>query len=389
MSNFIFNDGLNDKNNEPIKVSFSPSPVKKQSNKPLFICTAILVFVGLIFSGSVVFASLNKQAPVSDIKVTVAEVSTTSENKSAASPLSSTSESRVDVIAKIKDSVVEISTADGSSGSGVIVGEFEDTDNNRGYFVITNAHVIQSSSNITTPSYVTLTDGTKYSTTVSGVDSKSDIAVLKIYENTKNLTVATWANASSKLAVGEDVIVIGNPLGVLGGSVTNGYLSALDREISVDGIKMNLLQTDAAVNPGNSGGGLFNIRGELIGIVNAKISKEEVEGIGFAIPYTDAYNAFLDLSTYGYVKGRPTIGASFITSHRGIEVYEANIKSVLSQGDIVKELMTSDSDKFVPVTANSFEEFLNNLEIGDTFKLRVVRRGATITLNVTVYEYTK
>ena len=94
---------------------------------------------------------------------------------------------------------------------------------------------------------------------------------------------------SDNLAVGEEVIAVGNPLGELGGTVTNGIVSALDREISVDGTTMNLLQTNAAINPGNSGGGLFNMKGELVGIVNAKSSGSGIEGLGFSNPAIGAY----------------------------------------------------------------------------------------------------
>lgn len=388
MSNFIFNDGFNNKDSEPIIIT---KVQKKQPSISLYVCTGIIVIACLILVGSIIFGILNKDANTAEIKVTVGEADNVISTKSPTSTLANEGESRVEVITRIKDSVVDISTVAGSSGSGVIVGEFTDDDGESGYLVITNAHVIQgTNANMYVTSYVTLTDGTKYQTKVCGFDNQSDIAVLKIYEGTRKLICATWANEETTLQVGEDVIVIGNPLGVLGGSVTNGYLSALDREIKVDGNKMNLLQTDAAVNPGNSGGGLFNMKGELIGIVNAKIAKEEVEGIGFAIPYDDAYKAFLDLSTYGYITGRPTIGAIFGTDFYGqIVVVSADVESELSENDIIKGIKTSDMSSFKNVTASEFEEFLSNLEIGDTFQLSIIRRGAHRTLTITAYEYTK
>lgn len=389
MSNFIFNDNFDDQGREPIRVFYNQT-AKKRTPVALFVCTALIVIAGLMFllGGAFNLISSKVESNAPEISNTISYVS--NDVRGTTTTLSG-DESRVDVIARIKDSVVEISTASGSAGSGVIVGEFSDDNGGRGYLVITNAHVVQSGNqNMYVNSYVTLTDGTKYQTQMCGFDTKSDIAVLKIYESNRYLPVATWANNESKLNVGESVIVIGNPLGVLGGSVTNGYLSALDREIKVDGHKMNLLQTDAAVNPGNSGGGLFNLNGELIGIVNAKIVDEDIEGIGFAIPYDDAYKAYYDLTNYGYIKGRPTVGADWGTNYRGyVEVYNAESKSELKDGDIIRAVRVNGSGAFVEVTASSLTNLVSEMEIGDTFELKVQRGAFSIIVKVTVYEYTE
>lgn len=389
MSNFIFNDNFDDQGREPIRVFYNQT-AKKRTPVALFVCTALIVIAGLMFllGGAFNLISSKVEANVPEISNTISYVS--NDVRGTTTTLSG-DESRVDVIARIKDSVVEISTASGSAGSGVIVGEFSDDKGGRGYLVITNAHVVQSGNrNMYVNSYVTLTDGTKYQTQMCGFDAKSDIAVLKIYESSRYLPVATWANGESTLNVGESVIVIGNPLGVLGGSVTNGYLSALDREIKVDGHKMNLLQTDAAVNPGNSGGGLFNLNGELIGIVNAKIVDEDIEGIGFAIPYDDAYKAYYDLTNYGYIKGRPTVGADWGTNYRGyVEVYNAESKSELKDGDIIRAVRVNSSGAFIEVTASSLTNLVSEMEIGDTFELKVQRGAFSIIVKVTVYEYTE
>jgi serine protease Do len=389
MSNFIFNDNFDDQGREPIRVFYNQT-TKKRTPIALFVCTALIVLAGLMFllGGAFNLISSKVEANVPEISNTISYVS--NDVRGTTTTLSG-DESRVDVIARIKDSVVEISTASGSAGSGVIVGEFSDDKGGRGYLVITNAHVVQSGNqNMYVNSYVTLTDGTKYQTQMCGFDTKSDIAVLKIYESSRYLPVATWANGETTLNVGESVIVIGNPLGVLGGSVTNGYLSALDREIKVDGHKMNLLQTDAAVNPGNSGGGLFNLNGELIGIVNAKIVDEDIEGIGFAIPYDDAYKAYYDLTNYGYIKGRPTVGADWGTNYRGyVEVYNAESKSELKDGDIIRAVRVNGSGAFIEVTASSLTNLVSEMEIGDTFELKVQRGAFSIIVKVTVYEYTE
>jgi len=155
------------------------------------------------------------------------------------------------------------------SGSGVII-----SSDGR---IVTCSHLFDGARKIT----VRLTNGAEYQATLLGKDSKNDLAVVKI--DATGLKAATYGN-SDQLAVGELAVVIGNPLGKLGGSVTEGIISALGRNIEMGGQVMNLLQTSAAVNPGNSGGGLFNRYGELVGIVSAKSSGIDVEGIGFAIP---------------------------------------------------------------------------------------------------------
>jgi len=215
------------------------------------------------------------------------------------------SEAIVNVAESAAPAVVEITTeslvtnnyfgqyVQSGAGSGVIITE-------NGY-IITCAHVIDGSTTIT----VKLTDGTLYDAKIIGSDSVTDIAVLKI--EAEGLVYAVMGD-SDTLKVGSDVVAIGNPLGKLGGSVTNGIISALDREVEIEEQKYNLLQTNAAINPGNSGGGLFNINGELIGIVNAKSSGSGIEGLSFAIPINDATAIAEQLIDFGYIKGRPQLG---------------------------------------------------------------------------------
>ena len=192
------------------------------------------------------------------------------------------------VVEKVSDTVVEIRTKHTSgniwfgtyettgAGSGVIISE-------NGY-IITNSHVVDGASEIA----VRLTDGKTCSAKLIGSDASVDIAVIKI--NEKGLDFARMGS-SADLAVGQSVIAIGNPLGTLGGTVTNGIISAKDREVIIDRYRMTLLQTNVAINPGNSGGGLFDMAGQLIGIVNAKKIDEQIEGLGFAIPIDIAWAA--------------------------------------------------------------------------------------------------
>jgi serine protease Do len=176
----------------------------------------------------------------------------------------------VDIVELVSDSVVEISVVTGDmrgAGSGVIISE-------DGY-IVTNDHVVSGASSIA----VRLFNGDSFEASLVGSSPENDLAVIKI--EAANLSPAVMG-VLGNLRTGESVVAIGNPLGTFGGTVTDGIISALEREVVLDGVSMTLLQTNAAVNPGNSGGGLFNMSGELIGIIVAK--DIEAEGIGFAIP---------------------------------------------------------------------------------------------------------
>ena len=170
------------------------------------------------------------------------------------------------------------------AGSGVIL--------TKDGYIVTNHHVIDGAETIT----VKLSDGTAYDAVLMGSDATMDIAVLRIAATA--LPVATLGQ-SAKLIVGDTAVAIGNPLGELGGTVTQGIISSLDRQIDLDGNTMDLLQTDASINPGNSGGGLFNAQGQLIGIVVAKSSGSGLEGLGFAIPIDHVKTLIETLITNG------------------------------------------------------------------------------------------
>ena len=209
-----------------------------------------------------------------------------------------------EAVAVVYDSVVVInakSSRGSSAGSGVMVGESEDYT-----YVITCHHVIEGASQIE----VILSDDTKYGAVVIGSDKESDIAIIAI--EAKGLTLAKFIDDSNKLSLASTVIAIGNPLGTLGGSVTVGVISSTNRLVEMsDGTMKDLIQFDAAINSGNSGGGLFNIEGQLIGIVNAKYAATGVEGLGFAIPANTAVSIAKGLIEKGYVEGRYNLGVTF------------------------------------------------------------------------------
>ncbi len=228
-----------------------------------------------------------------------------------------------------------------SSGSGFILTE-------DGY-IMTNYHVIADANTIT----VTTTDGTKYPAEIIGGDKDNDVALLKI--DAAGLPTVSIGN-SDNIEVGEQVAAIGNPLGELTNTLTVGYVSALDREISENGTPINMFQTDCAINSGNSGGPIFDMNGNVVGITTAKYSTSvtsgnaSVEGIGFCIPINDAMSIAQDLLMYGYVKGRPSIGistailSSAVTQYYGLPegIYiqavaegSAADKAGLAEGDMI------------------------------------------------------
>ncbi len=303
------------------------------------------------------------------------------------------------VVYRVADSVVEITTetivrsnvigqyVTSGAGSGVII--------SADGFIITNNHVISDADSIV----VTLTDGTQYSATLIGTDEESDIALLWIDAEGKDLTVATMGS-SFDLVVGEDVIAIGNPLGSLGGTVTEGIISATAREISIDGTDMTLLQISAPINPGNSGGGLFNMAGELVGIVNAKCSSEDVEGLGFAIPIDTAYDIVCELYRYGYVRGRVTTGLSLVdvssanlalryfnSMYTGVYVYESTLTDELKTGDLILSF-----DGTEVTTSSEIKTLLEGKKVGDTVEVVVYRSSNSgrhweqVTVNLTLGE---
>ena len=267
------------------------------------------------------------------------------------------------------------------AGSGVIISE-------DGY-ILTCAHVVNGATNVK----VQLNGSdTQYEATVVGMDTASDIAVIKI--EATGLTPAVIGD-SDQLAVGEEVIAVGNPLGTLGGTVTNGIISALNRQVTVEDNEMTLIQTNAAVSPGNSGGGLFNANGELIGIVNAKSDSSEAEGLGFAIPINTAVSIAQELISTGYV-ARPALGVTVIAiqdaqtaMQYGVSNYGVYIISV-SDGSGAQAAGLQQGDRIVSIgdtvvsTSNDVTNYIQKLNVGDVVSLQVEREGKLMSFDVTL-----
>lgn len=267
------------------------------------------------------------------------------------------------------------------SGSGVIISA-------DGYIVTCN-HVVEGAQKI----FVYLDNGNDYEATLVGTDSVTDLAVIKI--NAYNLNYAKFGD-SSTLSVGEDVFAIGNALGQLSNTYTRGSISGLDRSITIDNVTMTLLQTDAAINQGNSGGGLFRESdGTLIGIVNAKSSGSGIEGLGFAIPSTLAREVIGSLMDYGFVVGRPYLGVStqdvslsgygFFTSAYtypcivSVEDGSAAQQAGLKKDDVIMavngETVSSSDGLYIAVS---------KFKVGDTVTLTILRSNSQIDVSVTL-----
>ncbi len=272
------------------------------------------------------------------------------------------------------------------AGSGVII-------SSDGY-ILTCAHVVSGASQIT----VTIGD-TDYTATVVGEDDTSDVAVLKI--DATGLTPATVGDSDS-LSVGDSVLAVGNPLGELGGTVTSGIVSALNRSVTIQGTSstntMSLIQMDASVSPGNSGGGLFNMNGELIGLVNAKSSSSDAEGLGFAIPINDAIQVAQDLLENGYVSGRPYMGITYIAvtdaqtaAQLNVNAYGVYVVDVVQGGPADKAGLKA-GDRIVSIDGTEIAQkddlgtLMQQHTAGDTLSITVARDGQMQTVSLTLGE---
>ncbi len=264
------------------------------------------------------------------------------------------------------------------SGSGFILSE-------DGY-IVTNYHVIQTADEQSLPITVVLYDGTQYEAAIVGKEDVNDLAVLKI--EAKGLTPVVMGN-SDELKVGDEVYAVGNPLGELEFSMSSGHVSALNRVISTeDAENINMFQLDAAVNPGNSGGPVYNNKGEVVGVVTAKYSDTAVEGLGFAIPSNDALRIAEDLVNVGYVTGKAYLGiwtdenynamaAQFYNMPLGAYVAEVSPGSAAERAGLQKgDIITALDDQTVE-SSTDLRNALRQYHAGDSAQLSFYRSGET------------
>lgn len=372
-----------------------PSHKPKKNHRVLLRVLACVGVVALGFGGGLGGAVVASRAGLTGNQVVVQQIQRdTTSDATNANSTDGTAMSVQQIASVVSPSVVAITTEQMSgsqtwfggyyvqsgAGSGVIISQ-------DGY-ILTCAHVVSGATSIK----VQLDSGDTYDATIVGSDSTSDIAVIKI--EATGLTPAVIGD-SDALAVGETVVAVGNPLGTLSNSVTDGIISALNREVTVEDNDMTLMQTSASISPGNSGGGLFNANGELIGIVNAKSSYSEAEGIGFAIPINSAMSISQELIQNGSV-ARPALGVKIYdvkdaataqqlgVSNTGVYVVE------LTAGGGAEAAGVQVGDRIIAVddtavsSTNDIKSYLKDKNVGDTVNLQVERDGKVQTLAVTL-----
>lgn len=371
-----------------------PPKQRKSGRERTLILVALTILISFVFgfAGSIIYNIYFKPPYINKAEVVINQ-SNDHEN------LLGLNEEQVSLPAVIdatEDSVVAITTSAKSNGtvmgqyvkkgagSGVIISE-------DGY-IITNTHVIETASSIT----VKLSNGQQFNAAIIGTDMTTDISIIKI--NAKGLKPVTFGN-SEKLVVGQTIIAIGNPLGELGGTVTTGIISSLDRELSINGQSMNLLQISAAVNPGNSGGGLFNLNGELIGIVNAKSSGAEVEGLGFAIPIDDIKDVIKQLIEYGKVNDRAQLGVTVIEVEDMAMIHDFADSEIYNYIDAVGVYVTASidpnlilGDRILAIDGETISQFsdikkhIDKKKVGDVVEVTISRNKKVQTVTVTLTE---
>ena len=364
----------------------------------LLLVVCLLISAAAGFGGSLLANQLNKNQYDSTDSETMVIHKVNAEAQ-VASTENLVDKATDQIASEVADTVVEITTevmqtnsfygqyiAQGA-GSGVIISE-------DGY-IVTNNHVIDGASSIT----VTTRSGDSYEAKLIGTDPEVDVAIIKV--EATGLPTAVFGD-SSTLEVGDKAVIIGNPLGTLGGSVTEGIISALDRSIVIDGKTMHLMQTDAAINPGNSGGGMFNGQGELAGIVVAKSSSssESIDNIGFVIPINSVLDILGDLKDYGYVRGRADTGMSFIDlsnqmyawyyyGNSSAGVYISSVES----GSNADKAGFREGDRVISVdgkeitSADDIDAAIKDKSVGDTVKFELERSGSKGTLELELEEY--
>lgn len=390
----------------PVEFQFQPAeppqPPKKKSRTGLKV-TALLLCCALIGGGAGVGGALLTRQAVErtadsttlyqgERVPTVVNLSqiNAGQKLTAAEVYAANVNSVVGITTQITTNVWGQQVAQAASGSGFVISA-------DGY-ILTNYHVIEDATSVT----VQFKNGDKYPAVIVGGEEDNDVAVLKI--DATGLTPVVMGN-SVDLVVGEDVVAIGNPLGEMTFSETRGIVSALDKPLTMsDGTVLNVLQTDCAINSGNSGGPLFNMYGQVIGITNAKYSRSSgsneasIEGICFAIPIDDVKDMIQDIITHGYVTGKPYVGVTLQTVNaqaaarygRAGGAYVQSVvpgaaadKAGLQAGDIITAV---DGE---PVDGSAaFIAIKDKHKAGDTVTLTIDREAKKTTLTLTFDERT-
>ncbi len=310
----------------------------------------------------------------------------TSAEMTAAEVYAANVNSTVGITTETTINIFGYQTVSAAAGSGFII-------TSDGY-ILTNYHVIEDSGSVTVSTY----DGTSYDAEVIGYDENNDIAVLKI--DAEGLTPVIIGD-SDNLNVGDDVIAIGNPLGELTFSLTKGVVSALDREVTLSSsVTMDLIQTDCAINSGNSGGPLFDMYGEVVGITNAKysssgsISEASVDNIGFAIPINQVADIVTSIIENGYI-AKPYIGVTVksvdtdsqsLGLPAGAAVYSVTEDSPAEDAGLMENDIITAVDGAEIADSSELVDIVGEAAPGDVLTLTVYRQGQTLEIEITVGE---
>lgn len=390
-------------------IIYSEKPKKEKTRRiwPAMLCTALAASVFTAGAMSAVGYSLYKSHPQTAQQQTAAvtsdsgssgDISLTATYKNGKKVLSTTeiaSQVGPSVVGVINKTTVQPQryydpfsgrfyyygestdeTVEQGSGSGIIFQE-------DGY-IVTNQHVIDGASEIS----VILNTGEEFAATLVGQDTKTDLAVLKIDPKDTKLTAAALGD-STTVQVGEPAIAIGNPMGMeFSGSVTAGIISAVNRTMNIEGRTYNLLQTDAAINSGNSGGALINQYGEVIGINSVKLSTTGVEGMGFAIAISEAKPIIDDLMSEGYVKGRPLVGITIKDTGYGLFVASVSEGSGADEAGLKTYDMILEVDGQKVSSTEEVNEIRDKKKAGDTLKFKILRDSETLEIDVKLKEDT-
>ena len=389
---------------QEIPVYTPPTPKKreKKNRMGLRICALALVFAllgGALGAGGVIWyessrsqagtVSKNETAMLQGIREnSVLNTVTVDSGKemTAAEVYAANVNSTVGITTSITTNYWGFQTTSAAAGSGFILTE-------DGY-ILTNYHVVENSTSITVAMY----NGDTYDATLIGYDESNDVAVLKV--DAEGLSPVVLGD-SDNLNVGDSVVAIGNPLGELTFTMTAGYISALDREITPDRTPINMLQTDVAINAGNSGGPLFDMDGNVIGMTTAKVSGTtesgvSIEGLGFAIPINDVMRVVYDLQLYGRVLGRAYLGVTLQdldsevaatynlpAGPQIVTVTEGSCAETagLQPRDIILQFEDREISSFTDLSAA-----LAKQKAGDTVTLKIYRAGAELEITLTLDE---
>lgn len=389
---------------QEIPVYTPPTPKKREKKNRLGfrICALALVFAllgGALGAGGVIWyessrgqtgtVSKNETAMLQGVREkSVLNTVTVDSGKemTAAEVYAANVNSTVGITTSITTNYWGFQTTSAAAGSGFILTE-------DGY-ILTNYHVVENSNSITVAMY----NGDTYDATLIGYDESNDVAVLKV--DAEGLSPVVLGD-SDNLNVGDSVVAIGNPLGELTFTMTAGYISALDREITPDRTPINMLQTDVAINAGNSGGPLFDMDGNVIGMTTAKVSGTtesgvSIEGLGFAIPINDVMRVVYDLQLYGRVLGRAYLGVTLQdldsevaatynlpAGPQIVTVTEGSCAETagLQPRDIILQFEDREISSFTDLSAA-----LAKQKAGDTVTLKIYRAGAELEITLTLDE---